>query len=302
MVPNNKPFPSDGRSDFVARVHRGRLEWYLMREFEKEIEWECEIEAGVTGSPLLVFPSHVKGIDSQGDLTFDCMGVHSPIKCAGGVQTIEPIVVFRGSTCFMKSLWHQRFQDWFRGNTAQIKQRFGETVLELSVDDFDHKRGIVFLTYIYSRHHTGAFDELWVPKRSNDQASSPFLIGKFLDEIKTFRKKHKLPGPYDEIFDPQKMKNDKIVHWLMRTNLAEQSKLIHLWNGEEKIYKLGDAAHCMPIVESTGAELAIRDGIEAAEQVEENGGAMLHRWLITRWPMKTAYVEAGRRNLHRRHF
>ncbi|RAL63237.1 hypothetical protein DID88_004315 [Monilinia fructigena] len=111
---------------------------------------------------------------------------------------------------------------------------------------------------------------------------------------------YKLPGPYDEIFDPDKMKKDKIVHWLMRTNLAEQSKLIHIWNGE-KIYKLGDAAHYMPIVESTGAELAIRDGIEAAEQLEENGGAMLHRWLIARWPMKRAHVEAGRRNFYRRH-
>ncbi|ESZ98266.1 hypothetical protein SBOR_1362 [Sclerotinia borealis F-4128] len=300
MVPSTTPFPPDDLDNFEARVHRGRLEYLLRQDFEQEIEWNCEIKAGTMGSPPLVFPPHVK--DIKGHLTFDCMGVHSPIICADRYRSTESIVVFRGTSEVSKSLWNQKFRGWFHGNEAQIQARFDNIVLQLIINNFSPDNGDVSLTCIYSRPCWGdmaeSLDTLWLPTRSVDEASSPSLIAKFLNEIELFRLDHELPEPYDEIFNPENLKGNKIVHWLMRTKLTALPELINLWrSSDEKVIKLGDASYNMPIIGSTGAEFAIRDALDAAEEIEKDRGASFPRWFIDRQDMKESQVTACRRNL-----
>ncbi|KAJ8069900.1 hypothetical protein OCU04_000309 [Sclerotinia nivalis] len=252
LVPFTTPFPSKIRNKVKMRIHRGKLEYLLRQGFEKEIEWECEIKVETKD-----------------------------------VQTIRPVVVFRGNVLLSKSSWDRKFRDWFPENTAQIREKFDKTILELLINDVHPHTGDVKLSYVYSRPRLDgpidSPDELWVPTRSNDEAWSPVLIGKFLDEVKIFRQEHNLPGPYDEVFNPERMKEDKIVHWLLRCTSANQPKLINLWIGDERIFKLGDAVFHMAILETTGAELAIQDGLGVASEIERRGGMMLHRWLISGW-------------------
>ncbi|KAF7879017.1 hypothetical protein EAF04_000217 [Stromatinia cepivora] len=285
LVPFTTPFPSNIRNKVKVRIHRGKLEYLLRRGFEKEIEWECEIKVETSGLPRLIFPSHVDKL--EGNITFDGMGAHSPVKYAEDYKNIRPVVVFRGNVALSKSLWDQKFRDWFPENTAQIREKFDKTILELLINDVHPHTGEVRLSYVYSRPYLDSPidspDELWVPTRSNDEASSPVLIGKFLDEVKIFRQEHNLPGPYDEVFNPERMKEGKIVHWLLRYTRANQPKLINLWTGDERIFKLGDAVFHMAILETTGAELAIQDGLGVASEIERRGGMMLHQWLIRGW-------------------
>ncbi|CAD6441599.1 5e3b3b21-df9e-4b8c-b503-f43dc38bd00c [Sclerotinia trifoliorum] len=287
LVPFTTTFPSDSGGAVKMRVHRGKLEYLLRHGFEKEIEWECEIkvESEKSGLPRLIFPSHVDKL--EGNITFDCMGAHSPIKYAEVSQTIFPIVLFRGKMFLSKSSWDRKFRHRFPNNTSQIREKFGQTILELIIDDVHPHTGEVMLSYMYSRPRLDgpidSPDELWVPKRSTDEARSPVLIGKFLDEVKIFRQEHNLPEPYDEVFNPERMKEDDHVHWLQRFSRADQPKLIHLWTGDERIFKLGDAIFQMGVLETTGAEVAIEDGIKVAREIVQNGGAMLHRWLISGW-------------------
>ncbi|TGO27421.1 hypothetical protein BPAE_0042g00340 [Botrytis paeoniae] len=301
LVPSTTPFPQRTTNTKV-RVHRGMLERLLRSRFKDEIEWNCEIKVKSSGSPRLVFPPHVDPL--EGNITFDCTGVHSPIQCPGSYREISPIVVFRGTVILSKTLWNQKFRDWFPGNTAQVHKKFDRTNLDLIINHIDAHSGEVSLTYIYSRPRLDSLidteDELWKPTRPTYEAASPVLIEKFLGEIKTFRLKHDLPGPYNEIFNPETMKENRILHWLLRTHQVDQPELIKLWTGDEKIMKLGDAIITMPIVETTGAELAISDGLDVAEQIERHGGARLHRWFIESWEWKlTAFRESNRRILAR---
>ncbi|APA06632.1 predicted protein [Sclerotinia sclerotiorum 1980 UF-70] len=287
LVPLTTPFPSKSRELVKIRIHRGKLEYLLRQAFEKEIEWECEIkvESEASGLPRLIFPSHVDKL--EGSITFDCMGAHSPIKYAEVSHTILPVVVFRGQMFLSKSSWDRKFRHWFPNNTSQIREQFDKTILELIIDDVHPHGGVVKLSYVYSRPRLDGPidppDELWVPKRSIDEARSPALIEKFLDEVEVFRQEYNLPKPYDEVFNPERMKEDDLVHWLQRHSRANQPKLIHLWNGDERIFKLGDAIFQMSILESTGAELAIQDGIGVAREIERCREAMLHKWLISGW-------------------
>ncbi|KAF7892548.1 uncharacterized protein EAF02_000086 [Botrytis sinoallii] len=301
LVPSTRPFPQRTTNTKV-RVHRGMLERLLRSRFKDEIEWNCEIKVGSSGSPRLIFPPHVDAL--EGNITFDCMGVHSPLQCPGSCRQISPIVVFRGTVILSKTLWDHKFRDWFPGNTAQIQKKFDRTNLDLIINHTDAQSGEVSLTYIYSRPRldslVGTEDELWKPTRPTYEAASPVLIEKFLDEIKTFRLKNDLPGPYNEIFNPETMKENRILHWLLRTYQVDQPELIKLWIGDEKIMKLGDAIITMPIVETTGAELAISDGLNVADQIERYGGARLHRWFIESWEWKlTAFRESNRRIIAR---
>ncbi|TGO90525.1 hypothetical protein BPOR_0061g00220 [Botrytis porri] len=301
LVPNTTPFPQRTINAKV-RVHRGMLERLLRARFKDEIEWDCKIKVKSSGSPRLVFPPKVDPL--EGNITFDCMGVHSPIQCPGSHREINPIVVFRGTAILSEALWDQKFRDWFPGNTAQIQKKFDGTNLDLIINHVDAQSGEVSLTYIYSRPRLDSLvdteDELWKPTRPTYEAASPVLIEKLLEEIKTFRLKNDLPGPYNEIFDPEKMKENRILHWLLRTHQEDQPELIKLWTGDDKIMKLGDAIITMPIVETTGAELAISDGLDVAEQIEKYGGARLHRWFIEGWEWKlTAFRESNRRILAR---
>ncbi|KAF7919444.1 uncharacterized protein EAE98_009284 [Botrytis deweyae] len=301
LVPSTRPFPQRTTNTKV-RVHRGMLERLLRSRFKDEIEWNCEIKVGSSGSPRLIFPPHVDAL--EGNITFDCMGVHSPLQCPGSYSQISPIVVFRGTVILSKTLWDHKFRDWFPGNTAQIQKKFDRTNLDLIINHTDAQSGEVSLTYIYSRPRLDSLvdteDELWKPTRPTYEAASPVLIEKFLNEIKTFRLKNDLPGPYNEIFNPETMKENRILHWLLRTYQVDQPELIKLWTGDEKIMKLGDAIITMPIVETTGAELAISDGLNAADQIERYGGARLHCWFIESWEWKlTAFRESNRRILAR---
>ncbi|KAI9640882.1 hypothetical protein NHQ30_010723 [Ciborinia camelliae] len=298
MVPNTTPFPSEGQINFTARVHRGRLEDHLRRDFVEKIEWGCEIEAGKMGSPPLVFPSHVKRVD--GDIIFDCMGAHSPIKCSQLYDEIYPVAVFRGAAQVSKSIWDQKFQSWFQGDKTQIQETFDGTILDLIIDDINPANGEVRLNYFFSRtlwkDPTGQLcdkDKLWAP-------TSPLLFKDFFNEIKRLRLKHELPAPYDEIFDPKEMEQDVIENCLQTRKLANQVELINLWLGE-KIVKLGDAVLSMPMVENTGARLAIHDGVKAARELELRGGAMFHRWLIVGWKRKVWHFQTSKQAMVRRY-
>ncbi|TGO44816.1 hypothetical protein BOTNAR_0737g00020 [Botryotinia narcissicola] len=301
LVPSTTPFPQR-KTNTKERVHRGMLKHLLRSRFKDEIEWDCEIKVRSSGSPRLVFPTHVDAL--EGNITFDCMGVHSPLQCPGSYREISPIVVFRGTVILSKTLWDQKFRDWFPGNKAQIHKKFDRTNLDLIINHTDTQSAEVSLTYIYSRPRLDSLieneDELWKPTRPTYEAASLVLIEKFLDEIKIFRQNHDLPGPYKEIFNPETMKENRILHWLLRTQQVNQPELIKLWTGDEKIMKLGDAVITMPIVETTGAELAISDGLEVADQIERYGGARLHSWFIEGWNWRlTAFRESNRRILTR---
>lgn len=69
----------------------------------------------------------------------------------------------------------------------------------------------------------------------------------------------------------------------MRLKIGDQQKILNLWNGNEKIIKLGDAVDSVPALDSNGAAAAIRDGFSAATKLQSGGAMRLHRLIIESW-------------------
>jgi 2-polyprenyl-6-methoxyphenol hydroxylase-like FAD-dependent oxidoreductase len=80
------------------------------------------------------------------------------------------------------------------------------------------------------------------------------------------------------------MKNDRVLHWLMRTTDVPPVDLRAL--ARKGVFLIGDAAHAQPILGGSGGNLAIIDALQLAEHIAKHGtdhssdfvDAQLPRW------------------------
>jgi hypothetical protein len=115
----------------------------------------------------------------------------------------------------------------------------GDALLQISIKDVRGNGGRVDISYIYSRpaHHE---DQLHPPDRKLQQAAD--ILETFFEET---RKIGDLEQPFQDAFDGDQMRGDRMLHWLMRdivlplddlTNVAKKGNIL-----------MGDAAHATPI-------------------------------------------------------
>ena len=116
-------------------------------------------------------------------------------------------------------------------------------------------------------------DSLHYPRRLPDHSLN--LTSAFLKEIKDVSSSVELKSPFKETFEVEKMRDERILHWLMRTSLEGEKA------GEEvleasKLLWIGDAAHTMPILGGEGAQWAIDDGKVLGDWIKD--GKRLEGW------------------------
>jgi flavin-dependent dehydrogenase len=84
----------------------------------------------------------------------------------------------------------------------------------------------------------------------------------FFAEVSTLPK---LEQPFKDAFDVEKMRRDRILHWLMRDILVPLGDLKTL--AEKGVIAIGDAVHPTPILGGEGANSAIADAVELAKWI-----------------------------------
>ena len=219
-------------------------------------------------------------ISSQ--LTIGADGVHSGVRRAL-LPEVKPkiltYVVYYGSRQMKARDYkhdiapHMRYPAMFqfRKETQTLLRIIPCLSTSLLNDDGD-----VHVKYTYSRP-AHSDDPLFKPNREDWEAH--YIPNEFYSEIEGLKD---LGPVFGNIFHPQKVRQDKLLNWLMRSLLVPLEKLQEL--ADQGILLIGDAAHAMPILGSEGANWAFSDAIDLTYYLADNALPRLRNFYENRYP------------------
>ncbi|PMD25117.1 FAD/NAD(P)-binding domain-containing protein [Hyaloscypha hepaticicola] len=231
----------EAAAEYGVRTHRGRVEG-LLRE-SLDIRWGHVLENVSNNGAKHILKFRGKD-DIRSDFLVDTSGAHSPVRRSllpGVQQTILPYVVFRGTRHIDGSTFKELYKPKFEGGSI-IEMRDGNNLLQISTNDVRERGDGVNISYIYSRQ-ARQDDQLHRPERTLQESEQPFK----------------------DAFDVEKMRRDRILHWLMTDILVPLGDLKIL--AEKGVIAIGDAVHATPILGGEGANSAIADAVELAKWI-----------------------------------
>ena len=234
-------------------VHRGVLGELLRERAPGVIQAEA---TAVSTNPLVITLSDGRKIQPQVLVAAD--GPHSSVRSLLNVTSpLQPLayVVIRGTRRLSGS-------PTFLVPTEALK--VGPVRLAMSVvkapDGVGHT-----LSYTYSRRSTQD-DLIHSPNRPLTNARA--IPEAFYHEVDALQD---LPEPFSQIFNSRALREDRLLHWVMRSGLIPPSAMDDL-AGQGVVF-MGDAVHPMPILGGTGANEAVDDALALAE-ILQNGDSL----------------------------
>jgi 2-polyprenyl-6-methoxyphenol hydroxylase-like FAD-dependent oxidoreductase len=154
-----------------------------------------------------------------------------------------------------------------------IKHSQDGVVLSIKADFWNPDKQIVAVSYTLSRAAVKA-DKSLLERNTSDAET---LAKQFVEEVASLGQ---LPAPFDGVFNLDTMSEDRLLHWLMRSSLADDNT-IRDTALDKGIVLLGDAAHAQP-VPGNGANLAIDDALELAKHIDAVEGVDILAFLRAR--------------------
>lgn len=254
------------------RAHRGKFE-DLLRE-GLDIQWGHTLESiKLDGSHTLTFAN---GHSATSDVIIGVEGPHSAIRkqfLPSAEPEILPYVAFNGKRKILQDIFDDLYASAFK-DTAVVETRHGDVVLNISINEATAEQ--VSISWVYSRPARGSSDALHKPNRPN--AAAKDIPQEFFTEVDILKG---LVQPFTDVFDAEKLRKERILHWLMRGILVRKDELKQL--GQKAIFLMGDAAHAEQIIGGGGANGAIEDGVSLAEWIAEKGASDLAKWYDERY-------------------
>ncbi|PNS17876.1 hypothetical protein CAC42_5 [Sphaceloma murrayae] len=244
------------------RANRQKLE-LLLRD-GLDVRWEHQLDRieQMPDSITNLFMSNGRCIEASHVIAAD--GPHSRARMALMPKVplrILPIVAINGKRRVTRQDFDNGYLPYLRDCNVIELRREG-VILNISLSDVTDE--VVYLSWIFSRSAKPSGDALFNPDRSNAGASD--IPQAFYHEISQFRH---LERPFSDVFDPEQLKQDRKLSWLMRTT---DVPLVDLNTAAARgVFFIGDAVHAQPILGGEGANEAITDGVELARLIAENG-------------------------------
>lgn len=256
------------------RAHRGKFE-ELLRE-GLDVRWEHTVQTVTRNSEGGLTLDFANGQTAASDLVIGVEGPHSVIRkqfLPSANPDILPYVAFNGKRRVQRATFDELYAPAFE-NTTVLEVRNDRAVLNISINEATTDQ--VSISWIYSRAVQGSSDALHKPNRPN--AAAKDIPREFFDEVAALKN---LSQPFADVFDAEKLRNERILHWLMRSLLISKAELQQL--GDDGIWLIGDAAHAEQIIGGGGANAAIDDGVSLADSIAEQGTSDLKRWYNGRY-------------------
>lgn len=256
------------------RAHRGKFE-ELLRE-GLDVRWEHTVQTVTRNSEGGLTLDFANGQTAASDLVIGVEGPHSVIRkqfLPSANPDILPYVAFNGKRRVQRATFDELYAPAFE-NTTVLEVRNDRAVLNISINEATADQ--VSISWIYSRAVQGSSDALHKPNRPN--AAAKDIPREFFDEVAALKN---LSQPFADVFDAEKLRNERILHWLMRSLLISKAELQQL--GDDGIWLIGDAAHAEQIIGGGGANAAIDDGVSLADSIAEQGTSDLKRWYNGRY-------------------
>lgn len=275
------------------RCHRGKLEALLSKGLN--IEWDKTITNVVqTPQEIDVFIEGKSSVKTTMLIATD--GVHSTVRKSilpeARLKTY-PYVAFYGTRVVSRETYTRLISPSMQNETS-IDLRQDDALLRITINNTTSTH--INLGYTYSRPADleAPSDPLFKPDRP--AAGARDIPETLYTELGHLRD---LEPAYAEIFDPRKVGQDRVLHWLMRSVALGYSDIGTL--ADNGIVIIGDAVHAMPILGGYGANIAIQDGVELAKWIAENGTANAGTFVERRYQGWRDSVEQGVRKLEVMH-
>ena len=197
----------------------------------------------------------------RGGVVVGADGPHSCVRRAvvpAKELRILPYAVFNGKRKYKASVLQQPFAASIRDQSVVTHVTSEGARFEASVASVDGEN--VTLSYTFSRRALqDRSDPLFRPERA--KAAAKEIPIEFLQELSKLHSS--LPTDLQEIFDPESIREDRTLNWLMRSLPVTSEELTTAAQG--KIFLIGDSIHAEPILGGEGANQAILDGITLAD-------------------------------------
>ena len=271
------------------RCHRGRLE-LLLREGQN-IKWDSLLkDVEITTQSQKVKAIFQSGEQVESQYLISCEGPHSQTR-----QTLSPImkfkvlpfVVFNGKRLFSKSEYREKIEPHMH-DSVLIQMRKDNILLEISINE---QTATTFdISYTYSRPAHNGHDPLHKPNRSIPGATDiPEELYEELEQLKGH-----LKAPFTELFEADKVRDDRVLHWLMRSVMPDPEEAQRL--ADHGVILIGDAVHALPILGGEGANVAMKDGIALADHIATEGVEGIGTFSPSRYEMwKQAVLDSETR-------
>ncbi|ETS77796.1 hypothetical protein PFICI_09858 [Pestalotiopsis fici W106-1] len=277
------------------RCHRGRLEALLGRSLS--IQWDKKLkEINMVPASRDLNVVFEDGHQHKTTCLVGCDGPHSITRqsLAAGIEPeVLPYVVFNGRRRMSPEEYAARIREYMK-HGVQLQTRVGNVFLEISVNDMSESR--VELSYVYSRPaRDNGRDALHHPGRATSGATD--TPEAFYDELKSLHQS--LALPFRDVFDADRVKKDRTLHWLMRCLTPEPKVAQQL--SERGVLLIGDAVHATPILGGEGAQLAIQDGLDLAEYISNHGVDNLGQFASSKYDVWRRSVEDSKKRIAELH-
>lgn len=276
----------------TSRCHRGRLESILREGLD--IRWEQRLNSVELNPQGISF--HVeKGVMMESDTLVGADGVHSLLRklfIPDSYLNVLPYVVFNGRRSITLEDYRHGLQPYMADQTT-IQALHGNVLFRVYVNQYTATD--VHLGYTYSRP-ARADDPLYKPGRPTTAAEN--IPEEFYAELSQFKEKE-LGSGFAGIFDSKKVRQDRVLHWLMRSTLVPLGDIQDL--AYRGVWLIGDAAHLMPILGGDGANKAITDAIDLAEHLSNVSTSNKNEFIGERHQEWRRAVNEGERRLSEMH-
>lgn len=210
------------------RCHRGKLESFL-REGQV-IRWDHRVEKIELSDGIAIECASAETFRANVLVATD--GVHSTVRrllMPNVALKVLPYVVFYGKRVLDLTKYQNLIEGSMQGKTVTQSQH-NDTHLQIAVTEYGDKN--VHITYTYSRP-ARTDDPLHRPDRSADEANQ--IPEEFYHEIGQL---YDLEEAFGHVFNPQKVRKDRVLHWLMRSSLGSSSEIEDL--AERGVLLIGD--------------------------------------------------------------
>lgn len=272
------------------RAHREKLE-SLLRE-GLDIKWNHTIgmvEEGTSGMALSIGEQKINssctiGVDGPHSTTRKSLSPNTPLK-------VLPFVAFNGKRHIERTLFDSAYAPSMRSsNIIQLKR--DDVLMQVHVNE--QQADTVTVSWIYSRPARGSSDPLHKPNRSVSEATE--IPDEFFEEIEAIQG---LEEPFKDVFNVEKLRKERVLHWLMRTVLVSLQELQAL--GRRGVFLMGDAVRADPILGGEGANVAITDGLELADCIARKGPEGIAVWYDAKYPSWEAGIRSSEKAVFEMH-
>ena len=276
--------------DAEFRANRQRLE-QLLRE-GLDIRWEHPL-TGIKSESSTNILDFRNAHQTKSSVVVSAEGPHSEIRKHISPSTdfrILPYAVYNGKRRLARETFDKEYSPHMKHATV-IERRDSQKLMQISINNRTNE--MVSISYTYSRPARQS-DPIFNPDRPNSGAKD--IPQALFDEVAALEN---LQGPFKDVFDAEKMRQDRLLNWLMRSVMVGRQGLEEA--AGKGILLMGDAAHSSPILGGNGANAAIRDGIELADFIAEHGMKGLRKFYEDRYELWRKDVEASERRLSNMH-